>query len=685
MFATTYDYGTSSSISLVAGAGANTFFKKSKTPTHNISVGLGGGISGQVGFELGTDYYAADKKFDDYGRIFYGFDFSLLNSKLKIDSDILPSLFAQELSGARSLKWNYTTINDVLKQGGFSTETQGKAQIGVGLLEPIIDVNLSMAKKYELQENAINKLKKGIVFEGLKSETGKIMTKLGGVIDPTQKDNVKSVFEDFGNMETYLANNYDSNWRLGEVKITEQRQYIRGTDFSIAVPFKLALGIGVEGVVGAGIGAYSKANFPLSEKVYHPTVKDYLKTVDYPLTNAMVYLPKDPIAQMWDNIINTFVEYSKEIYDRAKDVVLGYLNTVKDKLGDTAVSFTNWVRKWSPFLRSPRPDVLLTRAVEDYSKLTFTVPNQDKAFLKGTDIQFSFYYPAGEVKGVLANKDTFNIISDIFFFEAFLNRDTLRKAPNGNFSIKAYLGKDDLDYWGMPVNTPVSIMYKSFQDTIWQVVSSVSRTQNDQIFQTDKTGIYAFGRIITKGDIIPPDINITNPTKFSGKDTLYVTITDDKSGVDWSSLKVLVNGQHLPYVRDGFSSRIKVLASKIPNLQPSELFFAVQCFDLAGNYKRQTISILTGTKELEVHQNLLKIYPNPTNSAINILWNTSNFEATEFVITDISGRVMNKQTEKPISDLQQTVFDVQHLSQGIYLLSIKQDGRILDTRKFIKL
>ena len=64
----------------------------------------------------------------------------------------------------------------------------------------------------------------------------------------------------------------------------------------------------------------------------------------------------------------------------------------------------------------------------------------------------------------------------------------------------------------------------------------------------------------------------------------------------------------------------------------------------------------------------MKIYPNPTNSEVNIIWNTPILG--QINIHDITGKiVMNKSI---FQNQRQDKFDVQDLLPGIYLIRIPE-------------
>ncbi len=77
------------------------------------------------------------------------------------------------------------------------------------------------------------------------------------------------------------------------------------------------------------------------------------------------------------------------------------------------------------------------------------------------------------------------------------------------------------------------------------------------------------------------------------------------------------------------------------------------------------------------HDREIHIYPNPTQDWIQISGQAKN---SRLIITDFTGRTLINQLIDPVS----TNIDLASLSAGIYLSSIFEDGRLIDSQKIIK-
>ncbi len=94
-----------------------------------------------------------------------------------------------------------------------------------------------------------------------------------------------------------------------------------------------------------------------------------------------------------------------------------------------------------------------------------------------------------------------------------------------------------------------------------------------------------------------------------------------------------------------------------------------------------SVNIFTGVKDAN-NKMQIQIYPNPNLGTFTIEFQQPTVSNMMFRITDIIGRVI---TEKPIEkgSEQQTV-GANNLNNGLYLLQIVQEGRVVATEKFVK-
>lgn len=79
------------------------------------------------------------------------------------------------------------------------------------------------------------------------------------------------------------------------------------------------------------------------------------------------------------------------------------------------------------------------------------------------------------------------------------------------------------------------------------------------------------------------------------------------------------------------------------------------------------------------------VYPNPTHEKINIKAEFSYDGNLEFIIYDISGRIVNKANYgKLIKGQYNFTLDLSSLNNGLYFLQIEYDGKQIENKKIIK-
>ena len=93
-------------------------------------------------------------------------------------------------------------------------------------------------------------------------------------------------------------------------------------------------------------------------------------------------------------------------------------------------------------------------------------------------------------------------------------------------------------------------------------------------------------------------------------------------------------------------------------------------------FSKYTLSSLTAINENEALAKSLVLYPNPANSILH--FNLENESLTSIEVSDILGKVILKETTQTNS------ISVQHLTPGIYFLSVKAQSGAVAKVKFIK-
>lgn len=93
-------------------------------------------------------------------------------------------------------------------------------------------------------------------------------------------------------------------------------------------------------------------------------------------------------------------------------------------------------------------------------------------------------------------------------------------------------------------------------------------------------------------------------------------------------------------------------------------------------FSKYSLSTLTIVDENEQLKNILKVYPNPTNSILN--FNLENELSVSIIISDVLGKVVLAEASQTNS------ISVENLTSGIYFLSVKTQSGAVAKVKFIK-
>ena len=90
---------------------------------------------------------------------------------------------------------------------------------------------------------------------------------------------------------------------------------------------------------------------------------------------------------------------------------------------------------------------------------------------------------------------------------------------------------------------------------------------------------------------------------------------------------------------------------------------------------------IEGTGIFESNKQELKAYPNPVTSTMNVIFNGSTNPDTKVDIYDAVGKLVISQ---PISSATNYQFNLSDLPRGIYMLKLRDNSNVIQTRKIIK-
>ncbi len=86
----------------------------------------------------------------------------------------------------------------------------------------------------------------------------------------------------------------------------------------------------------------------------------------------------------------------------------------------------------------------------------------------------------------------------------------------------------------------------------------------------------------------------------------------------------------------------------------------------------QSVLFVTGLNEAEIEN--FTLYPNPTNSSVNIMMKDNSEANTIITLTDLTGKTVNAVTVGSVKKDQVINFDMQNVAKGVYFITMKQNG-----------
>ena len=466
----------------------------------------------------------------------------------------------------------------------------------------------------------------------------------------------KTIYND---MVEFLQNsnyNYQQTYEsLSEdCKLTESKKY--EVMANVSKSFKMDFVIS-DFSFGFGGGIISKGEFPLSESYYHFASRKLLNTVKYEdFDRSMFYFaPFDWLDEFWGWLKSGYQnskEFLKEHWSNTKQYVT-------EKVGQVRFWFSNG-------FRNPTPNLALYYRLKsapqnNYSILTFDIPGDVKAFNLDTELSIQYFYPGGELLGITEDNDTVVFISDVFFLDAVFGTDTLKAAPNGNFTLKNTVGSDDLTTLSLNPESPVSVFYKAHGSALWHNLGAANST-----LSVNGLGTYALG-VDIGNDTVPPVITIE---KEKDSKIVFVQVTDN-IGVNWKSVNIVCNGTIRSFTKDANGLLTFTLSD---DEYDKELFVNVTVTDLSKNTNQiqKSFNVLSGIENV-INANYFILYPNPAKSTITIeLPQAVMFDKIE--ILDITGKVMLK-----LNVINKQVIDIDVFPRGVYFV---RSGN--HSQKFIK-
>lgn len=91
-----------------------------------------------------------------------------------------------------------------------------------------------------------------------------------------------------------------------------------------------------------------------------------------------------------------------------------------------------------------------------------------------------------------------------------------------------------------------------------------------------------------------------------------------------------------------------------------------------------------GVETFSNHVSHLKTYPNPTNDVLHVSFTVDNGEPCTVLIRDLQGKTLREEPMQNNGNEQMARLELQDLPNGMYLLEIRNQGRLVEKAKIAK-
>ena len=110
-------------------------------------------------------------------------------------------------------------------------------------------------------------------------------------------------------------------------------------------------------------------------------------------------------------------------------------------------------------------------------------------------------------------------------------------------------------------------------------------------------------------------------------------------------------------------------------LSNTQYYYRVKAVDLLGNVYFSGIEVLTSGEQAAD----MELYPNPASSFVNIKFDLAGSEPAKVMITDLTGKVCYQNEMNSAVDR----IDVSNLGQGVYMVSVRVNGKVKTHKKLV--
>lgn len=349
--------------------------------------------------------------------------------------------------------------------------------------------------------------------------------------------------------------------------------------FEGGVPFEIAFGLYIQFEVNAS--AYTKYSYPQREDIYIPSLGKYFTKFELPNSDLNMNLPfQNPIdvimvaaTQKVGEVETNIRESAAEFINKFQASVSSVFNKIFTNNGGTQLSLS--AATIYDFKAEKPSKINGISSSNTPTILTIDTPSAPTAFAENTDLIFSYYYPENLLKAKIG-LDTFQIITDVFYLNAYVNTQRLNTAPNGNFNINTQFSTFDLKRSGLPLGSTVKLIFLPLNSSQWEIIGDVNTT-----IPFNRLGIYAVAaKLLT--DNVSPLINVQYPP-IVASGNMVVSFTENGSGINWSKTTLFVNGQRYLFERVQNQLAFTIPFSSIDKIASGIYNIEIFTSDNAGN------------------------------------------------------------------------------------------------------
>jgi len=115
------------------------------------------------------------------------------------------------------------------------------------------------------------------------------------------------------------------------------------------------------------------------------------------------------------------------------------------------------------------------------------------------------------------------------------------------------------------------------------------------------------------------------------------------------------------------------------------IYYYLQLTDTMGNITMDSVKISVqtciGIKEIYPFENGVRIYPNPASSQITIEFEQNPKKDFQVLLYDITGKLI---INKSIWQKKEFTIDISNLKKGFYIVTIKEENKVLISKKIMK-